>query len=102
MSPDERCKAFGAAFAARQAGDIPVSGVGGLAVGEGDGLIDDDQTAGVGQFNFGRFDRPDLYRALFEASVAFVRGADKKGDWLSASFSAVRTVARRESLVWTR
>ncbi len=102
MAADEPGKALGAAFSTRQTGDVNVPGSGDFAVGEGNGFVDDYEAAGVGQFDLGRLDRPDFHFPLFEASVAFVNGADKKGGSPAASRSAVLWAARLSSLHWAR
>jgi len=102
VAADKPGEAFGASFAARQAADVDVPGAGDFAVGAGDGFVDDDQAAGVGQFDFGRLDRRDFYFPFFEATVAFVGRADKKGGSPVASRSAVLWAARRSSLHWAR
>lgn len=102
VTPDEPCEALRAALAAWQAGDVDMPGTRGFAVGGGGGFVDDDQAAGMGQFNLGRLDRPGFYFAFFETSVAFVGGAGKKGGSPAARPSAVLWAARLSSLAWTR
>lgn len=89
VAADKAGAALGAAFAARQAADVDVPGPGGCAVGAGDGFIDDDEAAGVRQFDLCRLDRPDFHSPFFEAPVALVERAGKKGGSPAASRSAL-------------
>ncbi len=52
------------------------------------------------QFDLGRLDWPDFHFPLFEASMAFVEGADKKGDSPAASKRPVSYLPAAAVLDW--
>ena len=66
------------------------------------GLVDNDQAAGVSQFDLCRFDGIDPNLSFFDASVSFVYRLVKKGVGVLSSLWAVFIGERRGSLLCSR